>query len=81
MVNKELVYVYGLGKTILGFAPTQQQAKDRADELTPIIIEGTMYLGFTLAVEPSEVYQEQPSGSCILWDTHVLDCPSWLEME
>lgn len=81
MVNKELVYVYGLGKTILGFAPTKQQAKDRADELKPIVVEGKLHLGYILAVEPSEVYQEESSSPCILWDTHILDCPSWLEME
>lgn len=81
MVNKEVVYVYAQGTTILGFAQTKQQAKDKADELPPINIEGTYYLGYTLAVEPGEVYQEQSNNQCILWDIHVLDCPSWLEME
>lgn len=81
MVNKELVYVYGQGKTILGFAPTKQQAKDKADELKPIVVEGKLHFGYTLAVEPGEVYQEEQSSKCLLWDRYTLDCPSWLKME
>jgi hypothetical protein len=65
----------------LGFAPTQQQAKDKADELKPIVVEGKLHFGYTLAVEPSEVYQEEPNSKCLLWERYTLDYPSWLEMK